>query len=162
MATPYIAELKLVSFNFAPKGWALANGQVLPINQNQALFSLIGTYYGGDGRVNFALPNLLGRVPLHMGNGYSLGQSGGEANHTLSANEIPSHTHSLQGVNANQNSGNPANGFLANTGTQSFYAPPSNLVAMFSGDIGSIGGSRPHPNQSPYLVMNWIISLQGI
>jgi microcystin-dependent protein len=162
MATPYLSELKLVSFGFAPKGWALANGQLLPINQNQALFSLVGTTYGGDGRTNFALPNLQGRAPIHTGGGYSLGQTGGEANHTLSLNEIPSHTHSLQGINANQNSGNPANGFLANTGSQTFYAPPSNLVAMFSGDIGSTGGNQPHPNQSPYLVMNWIIALQGI
>jgi microcystin-dependent protein len=161
MATPYISELRLVSFNFAPKGWALANGQLLPINQNQALFSLVGTYYGGDGRVNFALPNLQGRVPIHMGNGYTLGQNGGEATHTLNINEIPSHTHPLQGINANQNSGNPANGFLANT-TNSLYSPPNNLVAMFPGDIASVGGSQPHPNQSPYLVMNWIIALQGI
>jgi microcystin-dependent protein len=162
MATPYISELKLVSFNFAPKGWALANGQLLPINQNQALFSLVGTTYGGDGRVNFGLPNLQSRVPIHMGNGFSLGQNAGEASHTLSINEIPSHTHSLQGINATQNAGNPANGFLANTGSQSFYAAPNNLVAMFAGDISTVGGSQPHPNQSPYLVMNWIIALQGI
>jgi microcystin-dependent protein len=162
MATPYLSELKLVSFNFAPRGWALANGQSMAINQYQALFSLLGTTYGGDGRTNFAVPNLQGRVPIHTGNGFSLGQNGGEANHTLTVSEIPSHTHSLQGVNANQNSGNPANGFLANTGGQSFYAPASNLTAVFPGDISSVGGSQPHSNQSPYLVMNWIIALQGI
>jgi microcystin-dependent protein len=162
MATPYISELRLVSFGFAPRGWALANGQILPINQNQALFSVVGTFYGGNGIANFAVPNLQGRVPIHMGKGFSLSQNGGEASHTLSVSEIPSHGHSLQGVNANQNSGNPANGFLANTGNQTFYAPPNNLVPMFSGDISSIGGSQPHANQSPYLVMNWIIALQGI
>ena len=160
--TPYLSELRLVSFNFAPKGWASANGQTLPINQNQALFSLMGTTYGGDGRTNFLLPNLQGRVPIHVGSGFSLGQNGGEANHTLTIGELPNHPHSLQGINANQNSGNPANGFLANTGSQSFYAPPSNLTAMFSGNIATVGGSQPHANQSPYLVMNWIIALNGI
>jgi microcystin-dependent protein len=158
---PFLSELRLVAFTYAPRGWALANGQLMPINQNQALFSLLGTTYGGDGRTNFALPNLQNRVPIHTGNGFSLGQTGGEINHTLSINEIPSHTHSLQGINGNQNSGNPANGFLANTASP-FYAPPNNLVAMFAGDIANTGGSQPHPNQSPYLVMNWIIALQGI
>jgi microcystin-dependent protein len=160
--TPYLSELRLVSFNFAPKGWALANGQTLPINQNQAIYSLIGTTYGGDGRSTFQLPNLQGRVPIHTSSGFSLGKNGGEAAHTLTMTEIPNHSHSLQGINANQNSGNPANGFLANTGSQSFYAPPSNLTPMFSGDIAMVGGNQPHPNQSPYLVMNWIIALNGI
>jgi microcystin-dependent protein len=162
MATPFLSELRLVSFGFPPKGWALVNGQLLPINQNQALFSLVGTTYGGDGRTTFALPNLQSRVPIHMGTGFNLGQNGGQAAHTLTLNEIPSHTHSLQGTNATQNAANPPNNLLANTGSQSFYAPPNNLVAMFPGDISTVGGSQPHPNQSPYLVMNWIIALQGI
>ncbi len=162
MATPYLSELKLVSFSFAPRGWALANGQLLPINQNQALFSLLGTYYGGNGIQNFALPNLQGRVPLHSGSGFNIGQNGGEAAHTLSINEMPAHAHSLQGINATQNTGGPGNAFLANTGSANFYAPPNNLSPMFQGDIPNVGGSQPHPNQSPYLVMNWIIALQGI
>jgi microcystin-dependent protein len=162
MATPYLSELRLVSFNFPPRGWAMANGQLLPINQNQALFSLLGTTYGGDGRQNFALPNLQGRVPLHTGGGFTLGQNGGEPQHTLSIAETPQHFHSLQGINANQNTGSPGNAFVANTGSTNFYAPPNSLSPMFPGDISNTGGSQPHPNQSPYLVMTWIIALQGI
>ena len=166
MASPYLSELRLVSFGFAPRGWALANGQLLPINQNQAVFSLVGTYYGGDGRVNFALPNLQGRVPLHIGSvsniAFNIGPNGGEPAHTLSINEMPAHTHSLQGINAAQNATNPSNAFLANTGTVNTYAPPNNPSPMFPADVATVGGSQPHPNQSPYLVMNWIIALQGI
>ena len=163
MSTPFIAELRLVSFNFAPKGWAQANGQLLPINQNQALFSLCGTTYGGDGRVNFGLPNLQGRVPIHMGSGFTLGQTGGEANHTVILSELPTHTHALQGCNATENTPTPANNLLANTtGNLGIYGSASNLVAMAAGDIVNIGGSQPHSNQSPYLVMTWIIALQGI
>jgi microcystin-dependent protein len=159
---PYLSELRLVSFNFAPRGWALANGQLLPINTNQALFSLVGTTYGGDGIRTFGIPNLPGRVPVHMGNGFTLGQMGGEGQHTLTINELPNHTHSLQGINAGQNSNNPSNSFLANTGSVNMYIAPTNLSAMFPGDIANVGGSQPHSNQSPYLVMNWIIALQGI
>jgi microcystin-dependent protein len=163
MGTPFLSELKLVSFNFAPKGWTLANGQLMAINQNQALFSLLGTTYGGDGRVNFALPNLQGRVPIHMGDGHTLGELGGETAHTLSSSEMPQHLHFLQGVNTGQNSPNPANNLLANTsGNLGIYGGASNLTAMAPGDIGNAGGSQPHPNQSPYLVMTWIIALTGI
>jgi microcystin-dependent protein len=159
---PSVSELRLVSSNFAPRGWALANGQLLAINQNQALFSLVGTTYGGNGMNNFALPDLQGRAPLHQGTGFSLGQLGGETAHTLQISEMPQHIHSLQGINVTQNVNNPGNAFLANTGPGQQYQPSGNLVPMFSGDIGGAGGSQPHPNQSPYLVMTWIIALQGI
>jgi microcystin-dependent protein len=163
MSTPYLSELKLVSFGFAPKGWAAANGQLLPINQNQALFALLGTTYGGDGRVNFALPNLQGRAPLHFGNGFTLGQLGGEISHTLNIAEMPTHYHNLQAVNANSNNTDPQGHLLSNaTGGLVPYLPAANLVAMFPADISNTGGTQAHPNQSPYLVMNWIIALQGI
>jgi len=163
MSTPYLTELRLVSFNFAPKGWAQSNGQLLPINQNQAIFSLLGTTYGGDGRVNFGLPNLQGRAPLHYGNSFSLGQLGGEYNHTLSISELPTHYHFLQAVNANSNITDPIGHLLSNaTGGLVPYVSAANLVAMFPTDISNTGGSQAHANQSPYLVMNWIIALQGI
>jgi microcystin-dependent protein len=163
MSTPYLSEIKLVSFNFAPRGWAQSNGQLLPINQNQALFSLLGTTYGGDGRVNFGLPNLQGRAPLHVGGGHTLGQLGGEYNHTLNIGELPTHSHLLQAVNANSNSADPAGHLLSNaTGGLVPYLPSANLVTMAPAEISNTGGSQPHANQSPYLVMNWIIALQGI
>jgi microcystin-dependent protein len=164
MSIPYLSELRLVSFPFAPKNWNQANGQLLPINQNQALFALLGTTYGGDGRVNFALPNLQGGAPIHAGNGFVLGQKGGEVSHTLSMAEIPLHFHVLQGVNGpNTANARPQNNLLSNTtGNLGIYGPARNLTPMFGGDIGNTGGSLGHPNQSPYLVMNWIIALQGI
>jgi microcystin-dependent protein len=163
MGTPYLSELKLVSFNFAPKGWTQANGQLLPINQNQALFALMGTTYGGDGRVNLALPNLQGRAAIHMGKGFALGQNGGEVSHTLVTGEMPIHPHFLQGLNGGQNSATPGNNLLANTsGNLGIYGPATNLVLMYPTDIGNAGQSQPHPNQSPYLVMTWIIALSGI
>ncbi|HZU29426.1 MAG TPA: tail fiber protein [Bryobacteraceae bacterium] len=163
MSSPFLSELRLVAFNLAPKGWTFANGQLLPINQNQAIFALLGTTYGGDGRQNFALPNLQGRAPLHMGQGFTLGQRGGETTHTLSLSELPTHIHFLQGVASNANQTDPTNNYLANTqGNLAVYGPPQNLKAMFPGDVTSVGGSQPHANESPYLVMNWIIALQGI
>ena len=164
MGTPYLSELRLVSFNFPPKGWTMANGQLMAINQNQALFSLLGTTYGGDGRVNFGLPNLQGRTPIHMGNGFVLGQMAGETAHTLINSEMPTHIHTLNGVNTNATPNlPPGNALLANTvAPLSVYGPASNLVSMYPGDVSMAGSSQPHPNQSPYLVMNWIIALQGI
>jgi microcystin-dependent protein len=163
MSSPFLSEVRLVSFSFPPKGWAECNGQLLPINQNQALFSLLGTTYGGDGRVNFALPNLQGRAPIHTGNGFTLGQNGGEYNHTLTITEMPQHMHGLQAVNGAQNNNSPPNNLLANTsGNLGVYRQPSNLASMFPGDVSNVGGSQPHTNQSPFLVMSWIIALQGI
>jgi microcystin-dependent protein len=163
MSEPFLSELKLVGFNFAPKGWTMCNGQLLPINQNQALFSLLGTTYGGDGRITFGLPNLQGRAPIHFGQGHNLGENGGEYNHTLSQSEMPQHQHLLQGVAATENSTSPAGHLLANTtGNLAIYRPAGNLVPMFPNDVTNTGGSQAHANQSPYLVMTWIIALQGI
>jgi microcystin-dependent protein len=163
VSEPFLSELKLVSFSIVPKGWAQCNGQTVPINQNQALFSLLGTTFGGDGRVNFMLPNLQGRVPIHMGAGFTLGQAGGEVSHTLSLSEMPQHMHFLQGANAAAGAAIPPNNLLANTtGNLGIYGAANSLVAMAPGDIGNAGGSQPHTNQSPYLVMTWIIALQGI
>jgi len=164
MSEPFLSELKCVSFNFAPKGWALCNGQLLPINQNQALFSLLGTTYGGDGRVNFGLPDLQGRAAMHMGDGHTLGERGGEQAHTLSISEIPTHVHTLQGIAATENTTIPNNThMLANTqGGLLIYGPANSLVAMFPADLGNVGGSQAHLNMQPFLTMNWIIALQGI
>jgi len=163
MSSPYLSELKLVSFNFAPKGWTMCNGQILPINTNQALFSLLGTTYGGNGQTNFGLPNLEGSAPTHFGSGFAQGQRGGEINHTLTISEMPAHPHFVQAIGATQNNVNPTNNLLANTaGSLTIYGPLSNPVLMFPSDISNTGGSQPHPNQSPYLVMTWVICLSGI
>ena len=160
MGSPYLNELKMVSFNFAPRGWALCNGQLQQISTNQALFSLLGTTYGGDGRVTFGLPNLQGSAPVHFGNGIVQGQRGGEYNHTLTIPELPQHNHAAQGINATQNSNSPTNNLLANTaGNLTIYGPLSSQVAMFPADISNAGGGQAHANQSPYLVMTWIICL---
>jgi len=158
MANPFLSEIRIASFNFAPNGWALCNGQFLPINQNQALFALLGTTYGGNGTTNFALPNLQGRVPIHFGQGFTLGQAGGELAHTLITSELPAHTHQPRANSNLANLGSPANNFWSGTGS---YAASAN-VAMNSGGILPTGGSQPHENRSPFLVLNFIIALQGI
>jgi microcystin-dependent protein len=162
MSEPFLGEIKLVSFNFPPKGWALCNGQLLPIMQNQALFSLLGTTYGGDGRVNFALPNLRGRVPIHMGNGFTLGQAAGSTAHTLSLSEIPTHTHAAN-VSHAAASPNPA-GLLPATGGQALFAATSkgNLAGGGSAVVQNVGGSQAHTNMQPYFVLNFVVALQGI
>ena len=159
MGTPYLAEIRMFSFNFAPKGWAQCNGQLLPINQNQALFSLLGTTYGGDGRVNFALPNLQGRMPVHVGNGITLGQAGGETAHTVVISEMPVHTHAAVGSSTPANLG-PPTGNLWATGNADYNPTPN--TTMNPACVQSVGGSQPHQNMSPYLVLNICISLQGI
>jgi microcystin-dependent protein len=155
-----------MSFNFPPKGWALCNGQLLPINQNQALFALLGTTYGGDGRVNFALPNFQGRVPMHWNNGFTLGQAGGEIAHTLSQAEMPQHLHSVVAdtTTAPTSGGNqPApTKRLANSAGTNLYGGPNNLVAMNSQVVTQVGGGQPHDNLSPYLVLSFCIALQGV
>jgi microcystin-dependent protein len=164
MGTPFLSEIKIVSFAFAPKGWALCNGQLLPINQNQALFSLLGTTYGGDGRVNFGLPNLQGRVPLHFGNGFVLGELGGEYSHTLNVSEMAAHNHPANGSSTAITSGSPANDYWGD-GTASSVNLYSNTAinsVMAGNAIGVTGGSQPHPNQSPFLTLNFVIALQGI
>jgi microcystin-dependent protein len=161
MAEPFLSEIRLASFVFAPKGWALCNGQLLPINQNQPLFSLLGTTFGGDGRVNFALPDLRGRAPIHVGSGHTLGERGGEQAHTLSIAEIPTHTHVAQATSANGNVFIPNPNILASTPNQ-IYGAPTDLVAMNPGSIANTGGSQAHLNMQPFLVLNYIIALQGI
>ena len=152
-----------MSFGFAPKGWALCNGQLLPINQNQALFSLLGTTYGGDGRVNFGLPDLRSRVPIHFGDGFTRGERGGEAAHTLTLGELTTHIHVLNGTSTAASQPVPTGALLATTAaTDPVYSSPSSLVAMFPGAIGNTGGSQAHLNQQPFLVLGFCIALQGI
>jgi microcystin-dependent protein len=163
MSDPFLGEVRLMAFNFPPKGWALANGQLLPINQNQALFSILGTTYGGNGQTTFALPNLQGRVPTHTGNGLSLGQSGGEVAHTLSLQELPTHQHMVNATSAAATTGVPGSGVVLATSVGApAYAPPSNVVAMDPGAVQTVGGSQPHENRQPYLTVSFCIALVGI
>lgn len=162
MAEPFLSEIRIMSFSFAPKGWALCNGQLLPINQNQALFSLLGTTYGGDGMVNFALPNLQGRAPLHFGGGHTLGERGGEQAHTLSISEIPTHTHTLNASSADGTQPIPSGAALARAAPANPYLAPTNLGAMGAGSVTNVGGSQAHQNMQPFLVLNFCIALQGI
>jgi microcystin-dependent protein len=159
MAEPFLGEIKIVSFDFPPKGWALCNGQLLPINQNQALFSLLGTTYGGDGRVNFALPNLQGRTPAHMGDGLVQGEAGGEESHTLTQAEMPQHSHLWQATNGNGTTPIPGNTTLLAAFNNGYNAGGSPVSPPL---LGNAGGSQPHNNMQPYLVLNFIIALQGI
>jgi microcystin-dependent protein len=163
MAEPFLSEIRIMSFVFAPKGWALANGQLLPINQNQALFSLLGTTFGGDGRVNFALPDLRGRTPIHVGSGHTLGERGGEQAHTLSIAEVPEHTHVLNATSVTATAATPANNLmLATSSPQFMYGPPTNLVAMAPASVTNVGGSQAHLNMQPFLTLSFCIALQGI
>ncbi|HXL99150.1 MAG TPA: tail fiber protein [Rhizomicrobium sp.] len=175
MSTPFLSEIKIMSFNFAPKGWAECNGQLLPINQNQPLFALLGTTYGGDGRVNFGLPNLQARIPMHMGSGHTLGEVGGESSHTLSIAEMAQHNHVGKAANVSADAG--AAGRMAGTtkalaqahaattgGTQvvNLYGAGTPSKVLGAGTIGNQGGSQAHQNQQPFLVLNFCIALQGI
>src|SRR3954469_2497889 len=149
MAEPFLSEIRIMSFDFAPKGWAMCNGQLLPINQNQALFSLLGTTFGGDGRVNFALPDSRGRTPIHVGSGHTLGERGGEQAHTLSIAELPTHTHVL---NALSNTGAliiPAGNSLGVIASQ-IYTQVADLTSMSPSTIGNTGGSQAHLNMQPF------------
>ncbi len=161
MAEPFLGELRIVSFVFPPKGWATCDGQLLPINQNQALFSLLGTTYGGDGRVNFALPDLRGRAPIHEGGGHTLGERGGEQAHTLSINELPVHTHAIPASGLPAQLGDPAGAvFAASLGEARFSTTPT--ATMAPGVVANVGGSQAHVNMQPFLTLNVVIALQGI
>lgn len=167
MSEPFLSEIKIVSFNFPPKGWALCNGQFLPINQNQALFSLLGTTYGGNGQTTFALPNLQGRVPIHEGSGHTLGEAAGSTAVTINIQQLPTHTHFLNNnmavvdANTNATQGSPAGNNWANTGKVQWCTSAPNAV-MNPQAVANVGGSQPHTNMMPYLVLNFIIALQGI
>jgi microcystin-dependent protein len=161
MAEPFLSELRIMSFVFPPKGWALCNGQLLPINQNQALFALLGTTFGGDGRVNFALPDLRGRTPIHVGSGHTLGERAGEQAHTLTTSELPQHTHGVNSSsNANGGSLVPTGRFLG--GATNMYHAPSNFQPMNPGLVTQVGGSQAHLNMQPFLTLSFCIALQGI
>lgn len=170
MTEPFLGQLLPFSFSFPPKGWAYCAGQLMAINQNQALFSLLGTTYGGNGTTTFALPDLRGRVPMHFGAGFVQGQVGGEENVTLDINELPAHGHAFNGTSSAANAKRPVtNSALAQSTTSagvspgdSFYAPPGTAVALNANTVGAVGGSQPHTNLQSYLVINWCIALTGI
>jgi microcystin-dependent protein len=160
--TPYLGEIRFVAFNFAPEGWALCNGQLLSISQNAALFDLLGTTYGGDGKTTFALPNLQGRVPLGRGAGYVLGQTGGQSNVTLSVAQLPKHSHNLRASSATANTKAPAGAALANNSTSATYSSLGPDVSMSTKTIGLTGGGQPVPTMPPYVGLTCIIALEGI
>src|SRR5499427_10602256 len=150
MSEPFLGEIKIISWNFPPKGWAFCNGQLLPISQNQALFSILGTTYGGDGMTTFGLPNLQGRAPVHVGNGIVLGEMGGETAHTLNISELPAHNHVPVGSTTESNLTTATGNLWANVGASMYNATPN--TAMNPACILPTGGNQPHENMSPYLV----------
>jgi microcystin-dependent protein len=160
VAEPFLSEIRIMSFTFAPKGWALCNGQLLPINQNQALFSLLGTTFGGDGRVTFALPDLRGLTPIHVGNGHALGERGGEQAHTLSIAELPGHTHAFKASQTSANIPTPGNAMFGTA--NNMYAAPTNLVSVDARTITNTGSGQSHSNMQPYLTLTFCIALQGV
>jgi microcystin-dependent protein len=176
MSEPFLGELRMASFNFAPRGWALCNGQLLPINQNQALFSLFGTTYGGNGQTTFGLPDLRSRAPIHFGGGFTQGQRGGEEAHVLTSNEMPAHSHTLvcnATAPASTNAVTPAAGNALGAGigassagasfAMNVYAPSGGAVQSQAPQVvGNFGGSQAHENRQPFLAINWIVALQGI
>ena len=167
MSEPFLAEIKIISWTYAPKGWAFCNGQLLPINQNQALFSLLGTTYGGNGQTNFALPDFRGRTPIHVGAGFTLGQAGGQEFHTVTASETPAHLHPL---NASTQAADQATLVTPPNSTPNIlakvagaqYANPQSVTTLRPDTVTNFGGSQPHENRQPFLVLNFIIALQGI
>jgi microcystin-dependent protein len=164
MAEPFLSEIRIMSFNFAPQGWAMCNGQSMPINQNQALFSLLGTTFGGNGQTTFNLPNNQGRTPIHVGNGHTLGEQGGEQNHTLLVSEMPSHVHGLSGtsVAASTNIPDGTSQWADTSPNKAYNGSGQNFGAMNAAILSNSGGSQAHINMQPYLTLNFCIALQGI
>jgi len=161
MGTPFMSEVKIISWNFAPKGWAFCNGQLLPINQNQALFSLLGTAFGGNGQTNFALPDLRGRAALHTGQGFIIGEAAGQAVHTLNQSEMPAHNHFVSCTNGAATSSAVFNNIFASAPLAQ-YGSFANLTTLSPASITNVGGSQPHNNMQPYLVLNFVIALVGV
>ena len=161
MSEPFLAEIRMVGFNFAPRGWAFCDGQILPINQNQSLYSLLGTTYGGDGRTTFALPDLRGRVPIHVSSGRRLGSKSGEETHTLSANEMPTHKHAFQASSATATTNTASGSYLSDSAPNEIYNN-TDSVNMHAGAIFNVGGGQAHNNMQPYLAVNFCIALQGL
>jgi microcystin-dependent protein len=162
MAQPYVGEIRMFAGNFAPAGWMFCEGQLLPISEYETVFNLIGTTYGGDGQSTFGLPDLRGRIPLHQGNGFTLAETGGAEQVTLTVQQIPAHTHALLAANSVGNDPNPANNVLAESSATSLYQSGNPVTPMAPQAVGSIGGSQPHSNFQPYLCIDFIISLFGI
>jgi microcystin-dependent protein len=163
MAEPFLSEIRIMSFGFAPKGWALCNGQLLPINQNQALFSLLGTTYGGNGQTNFALPNLQGNTPIHMGNGHTLGEKGGAQAVTITLSQLPTHVHSVNATKTQATTRTPDPSVMLSTSSGAFfYGVPQSLVPMDPSTDSNVGGNQPHLNMQPFLALTFCIALQGI
>ncbi len=165
MADPFLAEVRIVGFNFPPRGWAQCDGQILPINQNQSLYALLGTTYGGDGRTTFALPELRGRVPIHVGSAggasHPLGSRGGEERHPLSIGEMPSHDHAVRGSSDAASIPVPSGGVLADSAPEEVYHAPSSPVSLRAGTVANIGGGQGHENMQSYLVLNFVIAIVG-
>jgi microcystin-dependent protein len=162
MAQPYVGEIRMFAGNFAPAGWMFCEGQLLPISENETLFQLIGTTYGGDGQSTFALPDLRGRIPIHQGNGFILAETGGAEEITLTVNQIAAHTHTLLGTTSIVNDTTPANNVTGQTNTFDLYQSTPGGQPMAPQSIAPVGGSQPHTNFQPYLCVDFIISLFGI
>jgi microcystin-dependent protein len=162
MAQPYVGEIRIFAGNFAPAGWMFCEGQLLPISENETLFQLIGTTYGGDGQETFALPDLRGRIPIHQGNNFILAETGGTEEITLTVNQIPSHGHSFLATSSNANDANASNNVAAQATAGFPYLNAAPTVAMAPQSVGPTGGSQPHTNFQPYLCVDFIISLFGI
>jgi microcystin-dependent protein len=162
MGQPYVGEIRMFAGNFAPAGWMFCEGQLLPISENETLFNLIGTTYGGDGQSTFALPDLRGRVPLHFGNGFTLAETGGVESVTLTVQQIPAHTHALLATSSLGTDSSPSNDVLAESTTLTQFTNSAPTIAMAAGAAGSVGGSQPHDNFQPYLCIDFIISLFGV
>ena len=160
MGTPFLGEIKIVGFNFPPKNWAACNGQFLPINQNQALFSLFGTMYGGNGQTTFALPDFRGRTPIHVGAGFIQGQAGGQEFHTVAQSEMPAHNHFVQATDDQANSNIPLGNLLASN-PAGLYSTVLNTT-LHPSTITNVGGSQPHENRQPFIVLNFVVALTGV
>jgi microcystin-dependent protein len=162
MAQPFVGEIRIFAGNFAPAGWMFCEGQLLPISENEVLFQLIGTRYGGDGQETFALPDLRGRLPIHRGSGFILAETGGAEEITLTVNQIPAHAHALLGSSSAATDQVPTQKVLGTAQSQVYVSAPESLVGMAATAVGPVGGSQPHTNFQPYLCVNFIISLFGL